>query len=684
MKQIALTLLNSYSEIVFLRNPIVGFVIMLASFIDPNIGISGILAVISAYMFARFIHAHETFLSSGFYTYNPLLVGFSIGYLFKFQLLTAIFIVVASILTFLITVILADIFYRYLRLPILSIPFVIVSSLIYLATYSFSNLFVNYLYPKQVGFETGILWLDSFMRSLGAIFFFPNVLFGMLIFLSVAFVSRILAFVSVLGYLVGMLIVFLLTGSLEVALRDVNAFNYILSSIAIGSIFLVPSVHSYILSVLATALSVILVFAVNNFWTLFGVPVFTLPFNMVSLSFIYVLGLFRYRFIPNYVGRTPEETLNNYISLTSRFGGYSISISLPFSGEWTVWQGFDGKWTHKGVWKYAYDFVITDDSGKTYRNEGYKLEDYYCFRKPVLSPVRGRVVKVVNNLPDNPIGKVDMKNNWGNLVIIYDERGFFVELSHFLQNSISVKEGDWVEIGTFLGLCGNSGYSPQPHIHVQVQLSDYVGAPTVPFSFSSYLSNNIFHYNSNPKEGERLKPTFPDKHLSNVFSFPLDMYLKFRMEKGNTSYERSFRVSTDELGYHYIGDGRNRLYFYRTHELFYFYRLDGSDEILKLLFKVLPRIPLTYQKGMIWKDVLPMNINFPKHYYELLMFLISFKHDLLSVKYDARFLDERTVEVKINFGNRRESYSVKLSDVWGIDEVLSKDVKLKLLEVRYA
>jgi len=42
------------------------------------------------------------------------------------------------------------------------------------------------------------------------------------------------------------------------------------------------------------------------------------------------------------VRRTPEE----YVSDVRRFGGCLCKLALPFSGKWTVWQGFDGAWTH--------------------------------------------------------------------------------------------------------------------------------------------------------------------------------------------------------------------------------------------------------------------------------------------------------------------------------------------------
>ena len=152
------SVLNSYSEIFFLKNRIVGVLLFVLTFINPNVALGGIIAVFAAYLFARFINMGEKFLESGFYTYNALLVGLSIGYLFKLTWLTLFFVVTSSILTYVITVVMQDVFYRFFRLPVLSVPFVVVSSLAYLSSSQYSNLFVSGMYPHLVDqFELFVL-----------------------------------------------------------------------------------------------------------------------------------------------------------------------------------------------------------------------------------------------------------------------------------------------------------------------------------------------------------------------------------------------------------------------------------------------------------------------------------------------------------------------------------------------
>ncbi|MFT5318506.1 MAG: urea transporter, partial [Chlamydiales bacterium] len=466
MKQRLRAILHSYSDILFLHNKFIGIILLIATLYSPNVGVAGIISIIASYLFARFIEMGDDFLAAGFYTYNPLLVGLSIGSLFMITPITICFIIAASIFTFVLTVSMSSIFSYYLRLPVLSLPFAIVSSIVYLASSQFSNLFVTSGYANSPGVLDFAFpfWLDGFFKSLGALFFLPYVLPGMLFALNILIVSRILFLLAVVGYFAGTFITGAMEGSYQQAFSQVINFNYILISMSVGGIFLIPSFKSYTMALIAVFTSTIVLEFSKVFYMHFGIPGFAFPFNFVTLSFVYVLGTVNFSLIARYVRKTPEETLDYYLSRVRRYKGSAITLALPFSGKWNVWQGFDSKWTHQHSLKHAYDFVITGQDGKTHRNTGSDVKDYYCFRKPVLSPIRGRVTTVVNNIDDNPIGQVDQANNWGNLVVIHDPRGYYIEISHFTKDSILVKKGDWVERGVLLGLCGNSGYSPQPHI----------------------------------------------------------------------------------------------------------------------------------------------------------------------------------------------------------------------------
>lgn len=628
-------ILKSYSGIFFLPNPRVGLILFLLALIDPNIGLSGLLAVVSTFLFAKFLGFQKTFISLDYYIYNPLLVGLGIGFLFKLSPLTGILIVIASILTFLLTFTLSNIFGYYLRLPVLSLPFVLVSTLVYLASFKYSNLFVYYLYP-HVGLDilqNLPLWLKGFLNSLGAVIFYPHPLVGLLLFLILLRFSPILSFLAVVGYFLGTLFTAYLMGSTYQAFVDISAFNYILIAMALGGVFLIPHPRSYLIAFVSVLSAVPIVQASEVFFQTYGIPIFALPLNVIVLLTIYTLLVLGYRYLTPYYWGTPEKTLDYFISYAKRFPLTGREIGLPFSGQWTVWQGFDGEWTHKGSWRYALDFVITDEKGKTYRGSGLHLTDYYAFRKPVLSPVSGTVVEVVDGFPDNPPGEADKENNWGNYVLIYDWRGFYVLLCHFAQNSIKVKKGDRVERGTLLGLCGNSGYSPQPHIHMHIQLLPKVGSPTVPFVIDSYIAegSKFFDY-SVPREGEKVEAFYPDKVLQQKFNLLIEDNFEFFFRNGENEKRVNLKVEMAPDGTFYLREGNSKLFFGQRFGVFYCYSLQGDSEILKLLFATLSKIPLNLNRKVEWEDSIPLSALFQFRWRNLVYFAASFYHRLLDFK----------------------------------------------------
>lgn len=660
--------LNSYSEVLFIKGWGFGVVILAVTLLHPNQAAMGLVAVLAAYAFARFIRMEPVFLDSGFYTYNPLLVGLSLGYLFQPTPLTLFFVVTAGIAAFVLTHTLFSAFWYYLRLPVLSLPFVVVSSVAYLAAGNYTNLYVASLYPRGIAaFETLVpLWASGFLRSLGAIFFMPSVLAGTLIALALLARSRILLLLAVGGYYAGTLTLAMLGGSPDAAFNDLNAFNFILIAMAVGGVFLVPSPRSYLLALIAVVTSTILLSSSEVFWARWGVPVFALPFNVVTLAFVYVLGLVEFPLMAKTAG-TPEEVLDEHLAGALRHRGSKRTLSLPFAGRWTVWQAFNGPWTHQGPWRYAYDFVVTDANGNTYRGEGNRLEDYLAFRKPVLSPAKGRVARVVDSLPDNPIGETDRANNWGNALVLKDDRGFFVEISHFAQGSIRVKEGDWVERGTLLGLCGNSGYSPQPHVHIQVQPSDELGAPTLPFSFVGYRRVDTFFANDTPEVGARIEALPKEKGLANQLGFVLDESHRFRVQGCDRErfpgakeglLEVQVRMAPDST--FYLDSGRGRLYFGSEEGTFYFRRMEGHDPCLRAFFLALPRLPLAYRPGLTWTDHLPAGLVTTGLRRALVRLARSFFPRLGTVAVHLKFEDGKTVSGRVDSGLLRSGWETRI------------------------
>jgi len=138
-------------------------------------------------------------------------------------------------------------------------------------------------------------------------------------------------------------------------------------------------------------------------------------------------------------------------------------LSLPFKGEWTVVWGGDTKELNYHVeseaQKNAFDIVITNDKGVSYKTDGKTNQDYYAFGKELIAPCDGEIVLVVDGIKDNKPGELNPIYIPGNTVIIKTAKNEYLFFAHFKQNTIKVKQGQKIKQGQLLGLCGNSGNS---------------------------------------------------------------------------------------------------------------------------------------------------------------------------------------------------------------------------------
>jgi len=187
-------------------------------------------------------------------------------------------------------------------------------------------------------------------------------------------------------------------------------------------------------------------------------------------------------------------------------------LILPFEGEWWVFWGGDTKeenyHVESNAQKGAFDFLIKNQEGKSFRNEGKTNEDYYAFGKRIISPSDGEVVLVVDGVKDNIIGKLNPIYVPGNSVIIKTDNNEFLFFAHFVKNSIAVSEGQIIKQGDLLGLCGNSGNSSEPHLHFHIQnVEDMNEATGAKAYFENILVDGKLKRDYSPVRNEKVRNT---------------------------------------------------------------------------------------------------------------------------------------------------------------------------------
>ena len=186
-------------------------------------------------------------------------------------------------------------------------------------------------------------------------------------------------------------------------------------------------------------------------------------------------------------------------------------LRLPFDGEWYVfWGGRSIEENyHAGVrdQRFALDLLIMRD-GRSYSGDGTSLEDYYCWEQAIFAPAPGTVVSAVDGHFDGRPGQLNtVVAPAGNHVILDLGNDEYALLAHLKYESVQVVAGDEVETGDWLGFCGNSGNSSEPHLHFHIQDSPIFGeGDGKPAFFSNYEANGDLVERGEPRRGETISP----------------------------------------------------------------------------------------------------------------------------------------------------------------------------------
>ena len=188
----------------------------------------------------------------------------------------------------------------------------------------------------------------------------------------------------------------------------------------------------------------------------------------------------------------------------------TTKLILPFKDEWTVIWGGDTKELNYHVvspaQKNAFDIIITDAKGRSYKTDGKTNEDYYAFGKELLAPCDGEIVLVVDGVKENVVGEMNTFNVGGNMVIIKTASNEFLVFCHFKHQSIKVKEGQKIKQGQLLGLCGNTGNSSEPHLHFHIQnIEDLNTATGAKCYFEKLFVNGQLKEDYSPIKNEKIK-----------------------------------------------------------------------------------------------------------------------------------------------------------------------------------
>lgn len=627
--------INSYSQLFFADNKIFAWLLLASSFIDPNTGASGAIAALTALLFAWWAGLDRNAIAQGSYSFNALMSGMVLGSIYDLSYAFVCIVICAALLSVLLTVLFYNLLYKY-KVPAMSLSFLFTLWITLISIRSFGTITlsteglyrVNELY--KLGGFTLVEWtekinaleiplfIDVYLKSISAIFFQYNVVVGLLMMIGIIIWSRIAFTLSLVGFSIGYLFYYAIAGEFSQLLYSYIGFNFILTAITLGGFFLVPSRASYTLVLLATPLIAVLISGLSGLLYVYQLPLFSLPFNIVVILFMMLLNSrvhFKRLVLVPHQYYSPEKNLYHYLNSVERFKNDTyIHMHLPFFGEWFVSQGYEGSITHKEDWKYALDFVVVDETQKTFKLPGTELTDFYCYNLPVLAPADGHITHVVDDVEDNAIKDINVQQNWGNTIIIKHADALYSKLSHLKAGSISVKPGDYVHKGQIIATCGSSGRSPEPHLHFQIQSTPYIGSKTLKYPLSYFVTRQDQHYQFHsftvPQEGASVSKPVSTPLLNDAFGFIPGSELKLQYEENGSSRTLHWECGVNAWNQTYIHCKQSDAYMYFVNNgtLFYATSFYGNKKsVLYHFFLATQKIVLGYYHELTITDNLPLD-----------------------------------------------------------------------------
>lgn len=592
---------RAYGAFFLLPNIWAGLLLLAATFVDWRTGTAGVIGALGAALSCRYLDLPRR--ADHLDIVNGALLGLLVGSSYAPDVRSLVILLATGPVAVLLSHTLSGQLQRR-GLPLLCAPFSLAGLLVISAG---SALYLPLRHPPDLLPEGMPKLLIIFLNSLGGIYLSPYPLSGILVLLALAMSCRYLFLYGLMGFLASEVLMSLLGVSHEVT-RMVGGTGAILASLIVAGLMAAPGFAALQMSFAAGMASTLIYLALVGPMAKLGLPPLAWPFMLTAWWFL--LSLSQHRSI-KWLARPalPSESAEQQALARARgVDPGSVALRPPFKGRWDVYQSIDGPHTHQGIWRHAIDFIQCEYD-KSFVHDGSELADYYCFGRPIHAPAPGVVVACQSDILDNPPGEVNVQQRFGNYVLIGVAGNCYVLLAHLKQGSVRVRVGQAVKVGELLGACGNSGRSPQPHLHLHVQTGLELGSPTRPFHLTSVLWEDTYSLSLVPLTGDRLIAAEHSEDLKDALHFPVGRRVIFAVDQGDSSKLCTFQVKLDLAGQFWLeGDNGARVALFQDQRMLTcFDRNRVKDELLDLFTLALGVTPFAGEARR-WTDAPPSRL----------------------------------------------------------------------------
>ena len=200
-------------------------------------------------------------------------------------------------------------------------------------------------------------------------------------------------------------------------------------------------------------------------------------------------------------------------------------------------------------------------------------------------------------------------------MIIKHAAHLYSSLSHLKEGSISVKAGDPVKEGDEIGRCGNSGRSPYPHLHFQLQGTPYIGSVTLEYPISYHILHGKDGFElrtfTSPALGEQVSNMERNELMYRAFHIIPGKRFRWEIRGNGERTEALWEVNTDPYNNSYIKcqeTGATAYYFNDGNMLWFTHYSGNKRSLLYYFFQAAFQVQLGFYQDLSLCDNYPLNL----------------------------------------------------------------------------
>lgn len=285
-KYYLISTLHSFSQVILLANWKTGLFIFLGILVVSwQFAVVSLLSVIIANIIGYVLTKNGSFIEDGLMGYNSVLTCLAILIFLEGPYLWLLAFAGAG-LSALATVALNNYF---VRIPVLTFPFIITSWLIFLFPYKL-DLFTmsDQLVPQNLMHweyieGSGMDWITAFFKSISEIFLLDSVWAGALILAGILIAGIRVSASTILSAVAALAFAYILGAENDQMQLGLYGYNAILTAIAVGHTFNVKgSKGMFVYGLIGALLTVPISASLSILLVPYGLPVLTIPFVIIT------------------------------------------------------------------------------------------------------------------------------------------------------------------------------------------------------------------------------------------------------------------------------------------------------------------------------------------------------------------------------------------------------------------